>query len=266
MSVLETIQKAPDKEPLDLSEELKKLETDKKGAFDNIGGKSLPNIASANVLKELRPIESLKTERDRYLKERDDLGMPKGDPSIKRKRYQLKKKADKIQKKINTLQSTDNAVLEVSEIEKYENLAHLMHYPSHNLKNMSRYQFETEKLNILSKADKFFQKPAKTIALYLCKLSHITDEYPKIAGYSQDLLVSYNSIETQVKKCLIENGMNGLDMGSYIQNPYIGLGIAMSMPLIARYIYNRGLIKQGKNPLKNLEKGSEKVPPTKKKT
>lgn len=248
--------KKPDeKAKLDPETKLESFLIDKGNALDDkksssaVSDKTISDSIRGINNTTKRSISSLKAERDRYLSEREKLGMPNGNSAIKRKRFTLNKKAKSLNIKINALEKLSiekKGDVEKDEITKFKNLANSISYMPGNLCMMSRELFEIEKMNILEKADKIYVQPAKIITDYILMMSHATDGIHKISGYSLDLKQSRSSVELNVRKCLIQNAMQGRDIANVTSNPYIGLGIALIMPLAARFLYNRSELKDAK--------------------
>jgi hypothetical protein len=226
---------------------------DMKGAFDKEGGGEL--LEGLESLNEVN-LDSKNEELERLKKEYESMPMPKKNPAIKRKRYNLNKKIKKIEKELekdkeeNSKKDTKNLDLD-DEYTRFDNLAEQLKYKHFNFKRMPYKQFQKEKLNILSRADRHYTKPAKIITDVLIKMSHITDGYEVIKGYSIDLTEGRENIEIQIRACLINSGMKGNNIVSSLSNPYIGLGLALSMPLIARYYYNKSELKEGEKKFDN---------------
>lgn len=65
---------------------------------------------------------------------------------------------------------------------------------------LSRPQLKIEKMRILDRANKHFHLPAKIITENICRMSHVTDGYNSIKGYSLDLEQQNGNIEESVKK------------------------------------------------------------------
>jgi len=237
-------------EPLRIDAEVKNGPLDLTG-----GGERLDSLKSVKTEPELESIMSLRETYKRLMKDRDNLGMPKDSDNplkCKRKRCVLNKKAKEIDKKIKAInvKTIDTTPEELEgDITKFTNLAEIVGYPSHNLKQMPRQRLELEKLNILEKANKHFKNPAKTVASLIVKFSHCTDGYESVAGYSSDLKENQEALEIQVKKYLISEGMESRDFSSFTDSPYVGIAIVMGLPLMGRYMMNRALIKQGKSPV-----------------
>ncbi len=230
-----------------------------KGAFDAVpGGAKLESISNADMSPTARTIDSLKVERDRLQKEFDELPKPRGDAKIKRRRYYVNKKIKDIEKKMDSMQKAklNKDPVDLSDAEKYENLAKQIGYKHTPLGLLDRVQFELEKKNILDKADKIFNDQAKIISDYLVMMSHVTDGYECVSGYSMDLTKGKDRLQLQVKKCLIHEGMKGNQFADAFSNPYIGLSMAIGMPLFARYSYNRA------HPIENSEKKNTQKPKT----
>jgi len=85
-------------------------------------------------------------------------------------------------------------------------------------------------------------------------MSHATDNIQSIAGFSYDVTKSYDQIHTEIKKLLIENAMTGGKNLSFLESPYVSLGLTLGLPLFARYQQNKALIKKGINPSEMVPK------------
>jgi len=221
-----------------MKEELTKI----KGAFDAIpGGTKLKSISEADKDANSRSIDSLILQRDRLQQEYLELPKPQGDPKIKRKRYYVNKKIKDIEKKIDGIRKavTNKEPIQNEDLEKFENLAKMIDYKHTPLGLMDRVQFEIEKKNIFDKADKVYKNHAKVISDYIIMMSHVTDGYQSVAGYSLDLEKGKDRLELQVKKALIHEGMKGNQLADSFSNPYIGLGMALAFPLIERNQFNK---------------------------
>jgi hypothetical protein len=251
--------------------------TPKKGPLDGLnlkGGQSLPGIQNISAMNFKNndiagELSSLNAEMERIIKKRDDLGMPKGNNKIKNERYKLKRKIDNIKKKIDKLKLKNISQEPLTQLsqesrEKFKNLAETVKYkPRAPILTLPQHIFITEKLNILSKADKYYDNSAKVIAMMIHRFSHVTDNNRILDGYSADIKQSLPLIQQKVKECLIYQGMEGIDVTSSLTNPYIGLGIVLSLPLVTRYIYNKSIISKHKIDPSNLK--SEQNPKTEKK-
>lgn len=219
----------------------------RKGAFSkSSGGSLLDGLESVGTIN----VDSKKEELERLKSEYKTMPMPKKNPVIKRKRYNLNKQIKKLENELKkkeeqTKKEEAKKTDYDDEYERFDNLSEQVKYKHESFKRMTPSQFTKEKLNILSRADRHYTKPAKVITDVLIKMSHITDGYEVIKGYSIDLTEGRDSIETNVKACLIDAGMKGKDMVSSLSNPYLGLGLALSMPLVARYYYNKGDLGDG---------------------
>jgi len=230
--------KSEEEDDIDITSGLKKV----KGAFDALpGGAKLKSLSIADKDPNYRTFDSLKLERDRLQKEFDEIPKPKGDPKIKRRRYYINKKIKDIEKKMSEIKKfkINKDPIDFDEVEKYENLSQQIGYKHTPLGLMDRVQFELEKKNILDKADKIFNEQAEIISQYIIMMSHCTDSWQSVSGFSLDLTKGKDRLTLQVKKCLIHEGMKGNQFADAFSNPYIGMCMALGMPLFARYSYNK---------------------------
>ncbi len=249
------------KEEVDMTDGIKNI----KGAFDTVkGGSKLKGLNTSINGPNSRTFDSLKMERDRLQKEFEDLPMPKGDKKLKHKRYYTNKKIKEVEQKMAEVQKAkiNKDPIDLEDAEKFENLAQQINYKCTPLALMDRVHFEIEKKNILSKADKCFNDQSELIATHLIYMSHITDGYECIAGYSLDLAKGKDQLKNQIKKALIYEGMKGRQVADMFGNPYIGLGLALSLPMFARYQYNKAHPPQPIEGKKKIPENDGKIPIT----
>lgn len=160
-------------------------------------------------------------------------------------RNRMKKEiADLIYKRDNMTIKAEVELLDLPvEVEKYQNLVHNIGYQKKvDLKNLTKQEFIIEKFEIVKAASRFYENLAKELTEYSIMLTHATDNSPSLKGYSTQIERRREVIQMHWKKILIEDGMKGANISSYLNNPYIGLALAFGMPMGMTLLANKGVI------------------------
>jgi hypothetical protein len=167
-------------------------------------------------------LDELKTSRLMPREERD---------KINKEKRMIRSEINKEEKVLNKLKSESKDLLIDEEIKKCENLSGSIDWKGKkNFSEMDPITFSDIQNKIKFKAKQIFKPKSKSAYNGILKISEVAENSPYFRGCSKMVKSYSQEIENALNDVFVDMAENQVNVTKYI-NPYVGLGIALGLPI-----------------------------------